>query len=130
MNKIAQFLADSKAFFVATNEEDQPRVRPFGAVMEWDGKIYICTNNKKKVFAQILKNPKIEICAMVEEKWIRISGKVIVDPRAEARAAMLEAYPSLKRMYRSDDGLFEVLYFTEGTATIYSFTGEPEELKL
>lgn len=130
MNRIAQFLADSKAFYLATVEDDQPRVRPFGAVAEWDGKMYICTANTKKVFAQMLKNPKVEISAMVGDKWIRLSGKVTVDSRAEARAAMLEANPKLKNMYSADDGVFEVLYFTEATATIYSFTEAPEQIKL
>ncbi|GEM_PF-6273942 len=49
MNKVVEFLADCHTFFLATIEEDQPRVRPFGIAMEWEGKIYICTNNKKKV---------------------------------------------------------------------------------
>lgn len=55
MNIAAQFLFDAKTFYLATNEGGQPRVRPFGAVAEFDGKTYIATNNKKKVFEQILK---------------------------------------------------------------------------
>lgn len=130
MNKIAQFLADSKTFYLATSEDGKPHVRPFGAVMEWDGKTYICTNNTKKVFKQILKNPNVEISGMVKDKWIRLCGKLTADSRKEARAAMLEAVPSLKKMYKVDDGIFEVLYFTEATATICSFTGEPEVIRI
>lgn len=131
MNKAAQFLADNQTFYLATVENDQPRVRPFGAVMEWEGKTYICTNNKKDVFAQILKNPKVEISAMGKDgRWIRISGKLTPDNRKEAREAMLAAIPSLQNMYKADDGIYEVLYFTEATATIYSFTGEPEVISL
>ena len=129
MNQIAQFLADAKTFYLATTENDQPHVRPFGAVAEWDGKTYICTNNQKKVFAQIRKNPKVEISAMVGDKWIRLTGKLVVDPRPEARKAMLAANPSLNNMYKVDDGIFEVLYFTEASALVYSFTGKPVEIK-
>ncbi len=32
-------------------------------------------------------------------------------------------------MYKADDDIFEVLYFTEVNATIYSFSGETEEIK-
>ncbi|MDF2505825.1 MAG: hypothetical protein K0R06_3320 [Clostridium sp.] len=32
-------------------------------------------------------------------------------------------------MYKADDDIFEVLYFTEVKATIYSFSGETEEIK-
>ncbi|WMJ85915.1 pyridoxamine 5'-phosphate oxidase family protein [Anaerocolumna sp. MB42-C2] len=131
MNKAAQFLADSQTFFLATLDNDQPRVRPFGAVMEWEGKTYICTNNKKEVYAQILKNPKVEISAMSQDgRWLRLSGKLIPDNRKEAREAMLTAVPSLQNMYKADDGIYEVLYFTEATATIYSFAGEPEVISL
>ncbi len=130
MNQIAQFLADAKTFYIATTEGDQPRVRPFGAVAEWDGKTYICTNNQKKVFAQLLKNPKVEISGMVDQKWIRLTGKLAVDSRVEAREAMLEANPSLRRMYKADDGIFEVLYFIEATASVCSFTEAPVEITL
>lgn len=130
MNKIAQFLKDSKTFYLATAEDDQPHVRPFGAVAEWDGKTYIGTNNQKKVFQQILANPKVEISGMDGDKWIRLTGKLAVDKRREAREAMLEANPSLKSMYKADDGIFEVLYFTEATASICTFTSAPEVVKL
>jgi len=33
-------------------------------------------------------------------------------------------------MYSIDDGIFAVLYFTKGTATIASFTTEPETFSL
>jgi len=130
MNQIAQFLKDCGTFYLATVENDQPHVRPFGAVMEWDGKTYICTNNKKKVYAQMLENPKIEISATLGDKWIRLIGTVATDPRSEAREAMLKAVPSLSNMYKINDGVFEVLYFTDTKATIYSFTGKPEEFNL
>jgi uncharacterized pyridoxamine 5'-phosphate oxidase family protein len=128
MNQIARFLADAKTFYLATTEDHQPRVRPFGAVAEWDGKTYICTSNQKKVFAQILKNPQVEIAGMVGDKWIRLTGKLAVDPRPEARKAMLKANPMLQKLYKADDGLFEVLFFTEATALVYSYTEDPVEI--
>ncbi len=131
MNKAAQFLADSQTFYLATVEDDQPRVRPFGAVMEWEGKTYLCTNNKKDVYAQILKNPKVEVSAMDKSfNWIRIAGKLVPDNRKEAREAMLKAQPGLEKMYQAEDGIFEVLYFTEATATIYNTSGGKEAVKL
>jgi uncharacterized pyridoxamine 5'-phosphate oxidase family protein len=130
MNKVAQFIADSKTFYLATVENDQPRVRPFGAIMEWEGKLYTCTNNKKEVYKQILANPKVELSSMDKGQWIRLSGKLITDSRREVREAMLAAYPSLHGMYNLEDGIFEVLYFEDATATIYSFKGEPEVIKL
>ena len=131
MKKALEFLKESGTFYIATTEGDQPRVRPFGAVLEYEGKLYIVTNNTKKCFKQMLQNPKVEISSMNKRgQWIRISGEVANDDRREVKEAALEANPSIKSMYSVDDGIFAVLYFTKGTATIYSFTGEPETFSL
>ncbi len=127
MQTALKFLKDCKTFYVATVTEDgQPRVRPFGACCEFEGKLYIVTNNTKDVYKQMLSNPKIEISGMAEGKWIRLAGKAITDHRQEARQAMLDACPSLLRMYKADDGLMEVLYMEDCTCSICSFTGAPE----
>ena len=62
-------------------------------------------------------------------QWLRISGELIEDDRREARVSMLDAYPSLKKMYDPDDGNTEVFYFKSATATFYSFTSAPEVVK-
>ncbi len=130
MNKAASFLNESKIFYISTVEDDKPRVRPFGAIMEWEGQTYICTNNKKEFYKQIQKNPNFEICAANGGSWIRLSGKLITDPRVEAKEALLLTYPSLRNMYRIDDGIFEVLYIAEGTATISTIDGKAEIINL
>lgn len=126
MEKTLKFLQDAKTFYLATVEDDQPRVRPFGAIAIIDGKLYTCTNNTKKVYKQLLANPKMEISAMAGGKWIRLEGKLIPDHRDEVRKAMLDANPSLSSMYSIGDGIFEVLYFEDCTATFCSFTEAPE----
>ena len=131
MKKALEFLQESGTFYLATTEGDQPRVRPFGAVFEYEGKLYFGTANTKKCFKQMLENPKVEICGMNKEgQWIRVAGEVANDDRREVREAALEAIPSIKNMYSADDGIFSVLYFTKGTATISSFTAEPETFQL
>jgi Uncharacterized conserved protein len=131
MKKALEFLQESGTFYLATTEGDQPRVRPFGAVFEYEGKLYILTNNTKNCFKQMLQNPKVEISSMNKKgQWIRITGEVSNDDRREVKEVALESAPSLKSMYSIDDGIFAVLYFTKGTATISSFTAEPETFSL
>ncbi|MBQ7433791.1 MAG: pyridoxamine 5'-phosphate oxidase family protein [Lachnospiraceae bacterium] len=125
MKKALQFLQACGTFYLATVEKDQPRVRPFGAVCEFEDKLYIITNNQKNVFAQMRENPKVEISGMTEGKWIRLTAEAVVDPRREAKAAMLDANPSLRSMYSEDDGVVEVLYLQNAAVTICSFTEEP-----
>ena len=65
-----------------------------------------------------------EICAYqpAKRRWLRLSGTLVDDDRREPKQAMLDAHPSLKRMYSADDANTQVLYFAPGaTATIDSF---------
>ncbi len=130
MEEVLNYLRECKTFYLATSENGQPRVRPFGAVSEYEGKLYIVTNNKKQVYNQMLENAKVEICGMNKGTWIRVEGEVAEDKRREARAAMMEENnAALSSMYTVDDNLMTVLYFIHGRATLYSFTGEPEVIE-
>ena len=64
MKEITKYLQECGTFYLATIEGDQPHVRPFGAVCEFEGKLYIVTNNKKSVYNQMKENNKVEICGM------------------------------------------------------------------
>ena len=126
MDKVLKFLKDVETYYLATVEGDQPRVRPFGTVHVFEGKLYIQTGKVKDVSKQLHQNPKAEICAFKNGEWLRVSGKLIEDDRNEARQSMLDAYPSLQKMYKADDGNTEVLYFENATAIFSSFIHEPE----
>ena len=130
LQKVLQFLVDAKVFYVATVDGNKPRVRPFSGIHEFEGKLYMPTNNQKKVFAQLMNNPNVEICGMAYGKWIRIEAEIVRDSRIEPRKAMLEHYgEALTKMYSLDDGKFEVVYLNNATATIYSFTETPVVIK-
>ncbi len=129
MESVVKFLKEAGTYYLATVDGDQPRVRPFGTVNVFEGKVYIQTGKVKDVSKQLHKNPKAEICAFKDGEWIRIAGKLIEDDRIEARQSMLDAYPSLQGMYSADDGNTEVFYFKDATATFSSFTKAPETVK-
>lgn len=126
MEKALKFLKECGTFYLATVEDNQPRVRPFGAVCAFEGKLYIITNNQKPVFDQMQKNPKIEISGMAGGKWIRLAAEAMRDERREAKKAMLDENAGLRNMYNEDDGIVEVLYLKNAMATIASFTDAPE----
>ena len=125
MDKIYQFLKDAGTYYLATVEGDQPRVRPFGTIDVFEGKLYIQTGKKKDVSKQIHLNPKIEICAFKDGVWLRVAANAVADDRIEAQQHMLDAYPSLQGMYKAGDGNTEVFCLTEGVATFSSFTAAP-----
>lgn len=131
MERVAKFLKEAETYYLATVDKDQPRVRPFGTVNIFDNKLYIQTGKAKDVSKQLKENPKAEICAFNAKsgEWIRVSGELVEDDRLEARVSMLDAYPSLKKMYKADDGNTVVYYFKNGIATISSFTHGPEVIE-
>ena len=126
MERVEKFLKDANVYYLATMEGDQPRVRPFGTAHIFEGKLYIQTGKVKAVSRQLAANPKVEICAFMKGEWLRLAGELVEDDRMEAKASLLEVYPSLQKMYAADDGNTQVWYFKNATATFSSFTSEPE----
>ena len=129
MKRVADFLKEAGTYYLATVEGDQPRVRPFGTAHIFEDRLYIQTGKVKDVSKQIHANPKVEVCAFKDGKWLRVSGELVEDDRIEERQAMLDAYPSLQNMYKAHDGNTEVFYFNDATAIFSSFTDEPETVK-
>lgn len=129
MNEVYEFLKKAQTYYLATMEGDQPRVRPFGTVDLYEGRLYIQTGKSKKVSQQLQANPKAELCAFLDGKWLRVAGTLVRDDRVEAKAHMLDNYPELKAMYSADDDNTEVLYFKDAEATFSSFTEAPRTIK-
>ena len=128
IEKVFQFLEECGTYYLATAEGDQPRVRPFGTIMLYEGKLYIQTGKVKPVSRQLAANPKAEICACKDGKWLRVAGELAEDDRLEAKTAMLDKYPSLRAMYSPEDSNTQVLYFRSGEAVFSSFTAAPETI--
>ncbi|MBN1630158.1 MAG: pyridoxamine 5'-phosphate oxidase family protein [Thermoleophilia bacterium] len=122
MQEVHDFLKKCGAYYLATIEGDQPRVRAFGTVHLFDGKLYIQTGKVKDVSKQMAANPKVEICAFDDGEWVRVQATVVDDDRLEAKQSMLDAYPSLQGRYAADDGNCQVFYLKDAVATFSSFT--------
>ena len=129
MQRVYEFLKSAQTYYLATVEGDQPRVRPFGTVHIYEGKLYIQTAHAKEVSKQIEANHKVEICAMKGDQWLRVAATLVDDNRREVKASMLADYPELQGMYSADDENTQVLYLKDATATFASFTTVPEVVK-
>ena len=121
MKEIQRFLKECGVYYLATVEGDQPRVRPFGTAEIFEEHLYIQTGKKKDVFKQICENNNVEICAFKDGKWIRVTGKLVLDDRVDAKKYMLDMNPDLRSMYNELDDNTAVLYFESGQAIISSF---------
>jgi uncharacterized pyridoxamine 5'-phosphate oxidase family protein len=130
LRDVYDFLKGCGNYYLATTEGDQPRVRPFGSLAIFEGKIYIQTGKIKNVSKQIAANPKIEICAYDGKgSWIRVQAVAVEDDRREAKQFLLDTMPELKNMYSADDGNTQVFYLKDAIARFHSFANA-EEVKV
>lgn len=130
MNKAVKFVKDCGVFYLATEDNGEPHVRPFGAITEYEGRVYITTGSPKNVFKQMIKNPKVEISATAADgSWIRLAGEASVDSNVAAKAAVKAEYPEIENIYKGRENEFMVLYLKNAIAKIYS-NGQEEVIEI
>ena len=125
MQEVYDFLKNVGTYFLATEDGDQPRVRPFGTIDLFEDKLYIQTGKSKDVYKQIVANPKVELSACAGLDWLRVAATLVPDDRVEPKKYMLDNYPNLRTMYDENDDETIVLYLKDATATFASLTGSP-----
>ena len=130
LERVYNFLNEAQSYSLATVEGDQPRVRIFGTILSYDGKLYIQTGKKKDVAKQLYANPKSEIVSCKGIEWLRITCKLIENDDRNIRVKMLEKMPSLRAMYNEDDGNMTMFEIKDAIATFSSFVAPSETIKL
>ena len=131
MDELLKFLEKNPVFYLATDDNGQPRVRPFGFHMIFNDKFYMVTAFPKKVCKQMEKNPKIEFCSMAPDThFVRVSGEVVFDnDNMDAKKKVFEVMPDLLKMYGSaENPAMSVFYLKDMHATIASLTEKEREL--
>jgi len=131
MNEVLQFLADNPIFYLATVDGDLPKVRPFGFVMNFEGKLYFGTSNQKNVYRQLQANPHFEVSTTSKTgEWIRLQGKAVFNTNKQTKQAALDTMPMLKTRYSVDDSIFELFYIENAQATFSDMKGASRTIKL
>ena len=133
MSEVIEFLKKNKNVDFATIDENgRPRVRPFEVLAQEDGKLLFVTSNKKKVFAELKETPYVEFTVTSPDSiWIRISGRVDFISDLAMKQKILDHDDFLKGIYSTaDNPEFELISIVDATATFYSFTEAPREVKI
>ena len=114
------YLESCGKYFVATVDVDQPRVRPFSFVDVIGGEVYFMTRKNKDVYKQLVKNPKVQIAAFLEEGrgWMRITCKLVEAETPEVRTHFLDKYPSMKEAHPIDDPDYAFMKLVGITAVV------------
>ncbi|MBQ9066071.1 MAG: pyridoxamine 5'-phosphate oxidase family protein [Clostridia bacterium] len=99
MEQVDALLTKVHVFYVATVEDDQPRVRPFGAHLYKDGTIWFITGKGKDVSRQLHKNPKLELCGYADGTWLRLTGEAVFVDDPDLGREMLAHAPNMARKF-------------------------------
>ena len=125
IQKVYDFLEKAGTFYLATVEEGQPRVRPYGAMLFFEGKIYIMAFGKTNATRQIVANPKAEICAF-KGQTLRIACELVEDNRPEVGKALVDKMPVLKPAL-GENGENGVMYYLKNAKADFYKMMELEE---
>ena len=115
MSKAYEFLKECGCFYVLTINGDFPAGRPFGAVMEYNGKLFISTNDGNKAHKQLRDNGNVQILAKKEQtrEWMRITGKATECDDIKMKQKMLEECPILSKHFSSAESGHYLLFQIE-----------------
>lgn len=130
MNKIVEELKKVKVFYIATIEGNEPKVRPFSSVTEFENHAYLCSGNFKEFYKQVKENPHVELCGMYDGgSWLRVSATLEEDNRLEVQQAVLDDPSGPSQLYKAGDGRFVTFKLTNIKALKFNFYSAPEEIK-
>lgn len=131
MSKINDFLNEAGIFYMATEDGDQPKLRPLGGRFEMDGKLLFSVGTFKDVYKQMQKNPKVEIVALNLKKnaqWLRYTGTAVFETDPKYAELALEKSPNLKKVYNEQTGKkLGMFYLKDATAEIMGPDGSVVE---
>jgi uncharacterized pyridoxamine 5'-phosphate oxidase family protein len=130
MSKINDYLKETGVFFLATEDGDQPKLRPLGAHLEMDGKVLFGIGDFKAVYKQMQANPLVEIAACKKNgHWLRYTGRAVFETDYKYAEAILESAPNLRQIYNDKTGYkMAVFHLEDATAVDIPIMGEGESL--
>lgn len=126
--KVYEFLEDAKTFYLATMEGNLPRVRPYGAMLFFEGKNYIMAFGQTNATRQIAANQKAEICAF-KGRTLRIECKLVEDNRPEVGKALVDKMPVLKPVLGENGESGVMYYLKDATANFFKMMELDETVK-
>jgi pyridoxamine 5'-phosphate oxidase len=132
LKDVYEFANINPLCYLATVEEDQPRVRAFVMWYAGDKGFYFHTSAEKEVFKQIVSNPKVEVCFYATQSgaMMRAAGKAVVLNDLEMKKRLLEDLPYIKQMVEGPDDPDLVLFrVQDGDARFWTIGENRVEFK-
>ena len=115
MNEACKFMRECGAFMLLTVNGEKPAGRPFGAITEIDGNLYISAGAGKPVFEQLKANQNVQLVALKAgtRSWVRVSGIAEECFDLGIKAQVLKDCPNLLKYHATaDDPTFHAFRIT------------------
>ena len=134
LQRVADYLRQVPAWFLATSVDNRPHVRPFSFVeveptTDSHARLWFCTARGKDVYDELMANPYFELSAWHPgHPWLVAWGKaVFAEPSAGLRQRGFEHMVGLGEAHENaNDGLLVFFYLEQGQAKICDITGEEQ----
>lgn len=131
IEKVNEFLDKAGLWFFLTTDGTQPKGRPFRFHLLKDDKIYFGTGTFKKVFRQIQQNPRVEVFASAEGKFMHYDGTVVFEKDDTLAKEVLANAPQLQKIYNDETGYkLGMFHLENGHVEICSAVKTIEEFDL
>lgn len=127
-----KLMNENPVFHLATMEGNQPRVRGMLLFRADEEGIIFHTASTKDIFAQIMKNPKAEVCFQGQGSQIRVAG-VLEQVNDEKLRNEIFNHPSRKFLQdwkeNGIDSLLQIFCLKNGTAVEWTMATNFAEKK-
>ena len=107
-----RFIRECGCFFLATSVRNRPQQRPMGMICADETALYIATDDRKNVFAELIANPQISLVSynLNTRRWLRIHGTAETETAAAIREEMIAQYPMITQEFIDEDWLHFVIF--------------------
>ena len=118
IQKIDELLTRAEVFYLATVNEDKPKVRPLGFHLLFEDKIYFGVGTHKDVYKQMQANPNVEIAAWDGEHFLRYYGVADLSNNEAVVEKAFELMPEIAEAYKANGWEMGVFFLNDSTAEI------------
>lgn len=127
IEKVNEFLNESKVFYFLTTDGDKPKGRPFGFHLLDGDKLYFGCGTFKNVFSQLTKNPNVEVLAVNGSKFMRYDGTVKIVHNDTVLKKVRAAMPDIMDLYDKNGWEMGMFYLENGHVEIREIMELKEE---
>lgn len=132
-DEVIDLIRDAGLGFLATTENNQPRVRPMMPYLSDDNELLLALLSRSRSIEQIRKNPQVEFCFVDRKMWYaRLTGKAAISQDMKKKETLWNNVPMLKQYFGGieDPNFIMVEIAIESVEAMTPHQKEPELITL